>query len=165
MSTEPEDFRDKFDDGGLASNMSLLDHFAGQAMIVLLKESLLEKKQQEAEALEYQEDDDLPPYHEDPSEDARDLAREAYFRAFQMIYERGYILLEWENYTKDRKRAEESITYHNDLRYEARKEREEARKKREEQKELRALKEQKEREASKELLKAWAIRRNTTPKP
>ena len=158
MSTEPEDFRDKYDDGGLASNMSLLDHFAGQAMMVLLKEYLVEKKQEQIEALQNQEDDDLPPYYENPSEDARDLAREAYFRAFQMIYERGYILLEWENYTKDRKRDEESITYHNDLRHKARKEREE-------QKELRALKEQKEREASKEARKAWDIRRKTTPKP
>jgi hypothetical protein len=123
MSTEPEDFRDKFDDGGLASNMSLLDHFAGQAMIVLLKEFFIEKRQLEIEERENRTEEDIlrtedgffVSYWEDPEEKARDLTREAYFHAFQMIYERDYILTEWESYTKDRKDTEKSRKYRNEL--------------------------------------------------
>ena len=123
MSTEPEDFRDKYDDGGLASNMSLLDHFAGKAMIVLLKEFFIEKRQLEIEERENRTEEDIIrtedgsylSYWEDPEEKARDLTREAYFYAFQMIYERGYILTEWEIYTKARKRDEESREYRNEL--------------------------------------------------
>ena len=158
MSTEPEDFRDKFDDGGLASNMSLLDHFAGQAMMVLLKESLVENKQEEIELMENRTENEYPLYSEDPSEKARDLASEAYFRAFQMIYERGYILREWKHYTELRKNMERHREERNNNVFRIRKEREK-------QKELRALKEEKEREASKEARKAWDIRRKTTPTP
>ena len=123
MSTEPEDFRDKYDDGGLASNMSLLDHFAGQAMIVLLKEFFIEKRQLEIEERENRTEEDIIrtedgsylSYSEDPEEKARDLTREAYFYAFQMIYERDFILTEWEIYTKARKRDENSREYGNEL--------------------------------------------------
>jgi len=123
MNTEPEDFRDKFNDGGLASNMSLLDHFAGQAMAVLLKEFFIEKRQLEIEERENRTEEDIlrtedgffVSYWEDPEEKARDLTREAYFYAFQMIYERDYILTEWESYTKDRKDTEKSRKYRNEL--------------------------------------------------
>jgi hypothetical protein len=124
MNTQPEDFRDKFDDGGLASNMSLLDHFAGQAMIVLLKESLVEEKEEEKELMETRTEDDYPLYSEDPSEKARDLAGEAYFRAFQMIYERGYILEGWDHYINIRKNMETHREENNERVFKIRKERE-----------------------------------------
>ena len=160
MSTEPEDFRDKYDDGGLASNMSLLDHFAGQAMIVLLKESLAIEKQEEQELMETRIEDDYPFYREDPSEKARDLARKAYFRAFQMIYERGYILTEWQHYVEQRKLEEEQTETHNNNVFKIHEERRE-------KKELQLIqkrKEQEERDARRGLPKDWVIKNNTTPK-
>lgn len=151
MSTEPEDFRDKYNNGGLASNMSLLDLFAGQAMIVLLQESLAEEKQEEQELMETRIEDDYPLYREDPSEKARDLAREAYFRAFQMIYEKDYILTEWQYYVEQRKLEEEQTKTHNYKVYKIRKERRE-------QKDLELVKQQKEREDAMERTKAFAMR-------
>jgi hypothetical protein len=155
MSTEPEDFRDKFDDGGLASNMSLLDHFAGQAMIVLLKEFFITEKQEQKELMETRIEDDYPLYLEDPSEKARDLARDAYFHAFQMIYERGYVLKEWDDYIKSRKDMERHIEESNERTFKIHKERRE-------KKDLELIQRQKEREAQKdrmEITKAWAIKK------
>ena len=159
MSTEPEDFRDKYDDGGLASNMSLLDHFAGQVMMVLLKEFLVEEKQEEIELMQNRTENDYPLYSENPSEKARDLASEAYFYAFQMIYEKGYILAEWDHYTNLRKNMEKHREERNNNVFKIRKEREK-------QKELNAINEQKKREESKEILKAFfAIKKKNTPTP
>ena len=104
--------------------MSLLDHFAGQAMIVLLKESLVEEKEEEKELMETRTEDDYPLYSEDPSEKARDLAGEAYFRAFQMIYERGYILEGWDHYINIRKNMETHREENNERVFKIRKERE-----------------------------------------
>ena len=160
MSTEPEDFRDKYDDGGLASNMSLLDHFAGQAMIVLLKEFFITDKQEEKELMETRIEDDYPLYSEDSSEKARDLARDAYFHAFQMIYERGYILQEWDDYITSRKDMEMHIKESNNNVFKIHKERRE-------KKELQLIqkrKEQEERDARRGLPKDWVIKNNTTPK-
>jgi hypothetical protein len=125
MNTELEDFRDKFNDGNLASDMSLLDHFAGQAMIVLLKEFFITEKEEEKELMETRIEDDYPLYSEDPSEKARDLARDAYFHAFQMIYERGYILEEWDDYIKSRKDMETHIKESNHRTFKIHKERRE----------------------------------------
>jgi hypothetical protein len=155
MSTEPEDFRDKFDDGGLASNMSLLDHFAGKAMIVLLKELFITEKQEEKELMETRIEDDYPLYSENPSEKARDLAHDAYFYAFHMIYHRGHILEEWDDYIQFRKDMERRIEESNDRTFKIHKERRE-------KKDLELLERQKEREAQKdrmEIIKAWAIKK------
>jgi len=155
MNTEPKDFRDKFDDGGLASNMSLLDHFAGQAMIVLLKELFITEKQEEKELMETRIEDDYPLYSENPSEKASDLSHDAYFYAFHMIYHRGHILEEWDDYIKSRKDMERHIEQSNDRVFKIHKERRE-------KKDLELIKKQKEqqeRDARRGLPEAWVIKK------
>jgi hypothetical protein len=122
---------------------------------VLLKEFFITEKQEEKELMETRIEDDYPLYSEDPSEKARDLARDAYFHAFQMIYERGYILEEWDDYIKSRKDMETHIKESNDRTFKIRKERREKK----DLELIRKQKEQQERDARRGLPEAWAIKK------